>query len=171
MPRQYEFDDDEPYIIIEKQSGTLGSFFVGLAIGAGLALLLAPQSGAQTRREIRRRARRARRAARQVATDVTGTVVDGFNDARRRVEERIDGARQAIEVKKEQVQRAVEAGRAAAQQAREELERRIAETKAAYQAGGDVARGSRASRSPSPTRVSAPAVPAASDVDDEPSGV
>jgi gas vesicle protein len=137
MSRQYEFDDDEPFVVIEKQSGTLGSFFVGIAIGAGLALLFAPQSGVQTRRGLQRRARRAQRAARRMANGVTDTVVDGFQDARRKVEERIDSARQAIEVKKEQVQRAMEAGRAAAQQAREELERRIAETKAAYQPTGD----------------------------------
>ncbi|HEY2378528.1 MAG TPA: YtxH domain-containing protein [Gemmatimonadaceae bacterium] len=139
MSRSYDFDEDEPYVIIEKQSGTLSSFFVGLAIGAGLALLLAPQSGAQTRHGLQRRARRAQRAARHVANDVTDTVVDTFRDARRRVEERIDSAREAIEVKKEQVHRAMEAGRAAAHQAREELERRIAETKASYQAGADAA--------------------------------
>lgn len=133
MPRSYEFDDDEPYVVIEKQSGTLSSFFVGIAVGAGLALLFAPQSGERTRRDLQRRARRAQRAAQRVATGVTDTVVDTFQDARRRVEERIDDARQAIEVKKEQVQRAMEAGRAAAQQAREDLERRIAETKASYQ--------------------------------------
>jgi len=133
MSRSYDFDDEEPYVVIEKQSGTLSSFFVGLAIGAGVALLLAPQSGARTRRGLQRRARRAQRAARQVANGVADTVADTFQDARRRVEEKIDTARQAIEVKKEQVQRAMEAGRAAAQQAREELERRIAETKASYQ--------------------------------------
>jgi hypothetical protein len=44
--------------------------------------------------------------------------------------------------KKEQVHRAMEAGRAAAQEARDELERRIAETKAAYKAGAAVARSS-----------------------------
>src|SRR5690242_3187274 len=137
MSRDYEFDDDEPFVVIEKQSGTLSSFFVGIAIGAGLALLFAPQSGVQTRRGLQRRARRAQRAARQMANDMTDTVVDTFHDARRRVEERIDTARQAIEVKKEQVHRAMEAGRAAAQQAREDLERRIAETKAAYQTTGD----------------------------------
>src|SRR3954452_8512304 len=138
MSRDYEFDDDEPFVVIEKQSGTLSSFFVGIAIGAGLALLFAPQSGVQTRRGLQRRARRAQRAARQMANDMTDTVVDSFHDARRKVEERIDTARQAIEVKKEQVQRAMEAGRAAAQQAREELERRIAESKAAYQPTGDM---------------------------------
>ena len=52
----------------------------------------------------------------------------------------IDTARQAIDLKKRQVSRAMEAGRAAAQEARDELERRIAETKAAYNAGVDVAR-------------------------------
>jgi len=121
MSRDYEFDDDEPFVVIEKQSGTLSSFFVGIAIGAGLALLFAPQSGVQTRRGLQRRARRAQRAARQMANDMTDTVVDSFHDARRKVEERIDTARQAIEVKKEQVTRAMEAGRAAAQQAREDL--------------------------------------------------
>jgi hypothetical protein len=39
----------------------------------------------------------------------------------------------------------VEAGREAAHNAREELERRIAETKAAYDAGADVARRGRPS--------------------------
>lgn len=162
MPRHYEFDDDEPYVVIEKESGTLSSFFIGLAVGAGLALLFAPQAGSQTRRDLRLRARRARRAAQRVAVDVTDTVTDKFTDARRRVEERIDSARQAIEVKKEQVQRAMDAGRAAAQEAREELERRIAETKAAYQAGGEVAR---ATRRPAPTRVTAVA---ATEPDEEP---
>ena len=134
MSRDYDFDDD-PYVVIERHDSSLGSFFVGLAIGAGLALLMAPQSGAQTRRDIKRRARRARRAAERVAGDMSDSVTDTFDSARRRVEERIDSARQAIELKKQQVQRAMEAGRAAAQQARDELERRIAETKAAYQAG------------------------------------
>ncbi len=144
MSRSYDFDDDEPYVIIEKQSGTLSSFFVGLAIGAGVALLFAPQSGAQTRRGLKRRARRAQRAARQVANNVTDTVVDTYQDARRRVEERIDSAREAIEVKKEQVHRAMEAGRAAAHQAREELERRIAETKATYQTEANATTSTRA---------------------------
>jgi gas vesicle protein len=163
MARQYEFDDDEPFVVIEKEQGTLSSFFVGLAIGAGLALLFAPRSGVETRREIKRRARSAERAARRVASDVTDTVTDKFHDARRRVEHRIDRTRQAIEMKKEQVQRAMEAGRAAAQEAREELERRIAETKAAYQAGGEVA------HAPGRTTTTARVVsPAAAEADEEP---
>ena len=142
MSRHDELDD-ERYVVIERRSGGASSFLVGLAIGAGLALLFAPTSGEETRREIKRRARRAKRAARQMATDVTDTVADKFDSARRRVEEKIDEARQAVELKKHQVKSAMDAGRAAAQQARDELERRIAETKAAYAAGAEVARSSR----------------------------
>lgn len=139
----FDIDEDDAYIVIEKHSGGLGSFFVGLAIGAGVALLLAPRSGADTRREIQRRARGARDAATRVATDVTDTVVGTFEDARRRVEEQIDDARTAIDLKKAQVHRAMEAGRIAAADARVELEQRIAETKAAYAAGSDVVRAGR----------------------------
>ena len=169
MPRPYDFDEDEPYVVIEKQSGTLSSFFVGLAVGAGLALLFAPQSGERTRRDLQRRARRAQRTARRVATDVTDTVVGGFNDARRRVEDSIDATRQAIEVKKEQVQRAMEAGRAAAQQAREELERRIAETKAAYPSGADSGRPSSEPPARRPASTKRPAAVSTSS-DQEPEG-
>ena len=145
--------DDEPAVIIERNSGGVGSFLLGVAIGAAAALLLAPQSGAATRRDLRRGARRARRAANDLAGDISTRVTDTFEQARDRVEHGIDTARQAIDLKKRQVSRAMEAGRAAAQQARDELERRIAETKAAYNAGVDVARSGNA------------ALPASADVD------
>ncbi len=130
---RYEFEDDDPYVVIERHDGpSVAPFLVGLAMGAGLALLMAPRSGAATRRGIKRRATRVRRAAEQAVTDVKDGVVDTFEDARRRVEEQIDTARLAIDLKRRQVNRAMEAGRVAAQQARDELEQRIAETKAAY---------------------------------------
>jgi gas vesicle protein len=139
-----DYDDDEPYIIIEKSSSSgLGSFLVGLAVGAGLALLFAPQSGTETRRRMSQRAQRVRRAAEDAVGDVTEKVSETFETARQRVEEKIDETRDAIETKRSQVQRAVQAGREAAQQAREDLERRLAETKAAYNAGAQVAREAR----------------------------
>lgn len=130
--------DDEPYVIVEKHEGSVGSLLIGVAIGAGLALLFAPRSGLETRREIRARARRAQDAALDLAAGVTDTVVDTYQGARQQVEDRIDAAREAIEIKRQQVVRAMDAGREAAQSARDELERRIAETKAAYQAGVEV---------------------------------
>jgi gas vesicle protein len=145
----YEFDDDAPYVVIERTSGSPGSFLIGAALGVGLALLFAPRSGAETRREISESARRVRARAQDIAGEIGDTVTDSFNEARQEVEDRIETARNAIETKRTQVSRAVDAGRAAARQTREDLERRIAETKEAYEAGADVARvrqGRRAAR-------------------------
>ena len=154
--REYHFDEDEPYVVIEKSEGSTGSFLLGLALGAGVALLFAPRSGQETRRDLNRRANRVKDAAQGMAEDLTDSVRDRFHEARQQVEERIDSARHAVEVKRQQVTQAVHAGRAAAAQAREDLERRIAETKAAYDAGeatartrprGDGGRSTRAGRS------------------------
>ncbi len=49
--------DDLPYILVERDSGgSFGSFFLGALVGAGLALLFAPQSGEETQDYIRARA-------------------------------------------------------------------------------------------------------------------
>ena len=108
-----------------------------------MALLFAPRSGRETREDIGKRARAAQDRVRDVAGGVTDQVVDTFETARSRIEEQIESARSAIVTKKEQVTRAMEAGREAAHQARTDLERRLAETKAAYNAGADVARSGR----------------------------
>ena len=135
---EYEwYDDDEPYVrepyvIIERREAGIGSFLVGAALGAGLALLLAPQSGEETRREIARRARRAQDAAQGFVEDVSGTVADKFQEVRATVEERIEATLDAVDDKKRRVSNAFHAGRAAAREARGELEQRIAESKAAY---------------------------------------
>jgi gas vesicle protein len=140
----------EPYIVIEKHSGGVGNLLVGVLIGAGVALLFAPRSGEDTRDDIRRRARRAGNSVKGAARGVTDQVVDTFETARTRVEEQIETARSAIELKKRQVSRAVEAGREAAEQARGDLERRLAESKAHYASGEGTTRGSTRSRIPVP---------------------
>jgi gas vesicle protein len=137
MDEQDWYDEDpylaeRPYVIVERQEPGIGSFLIGLALGAGVALLLAPQSGEETRRGIARRARRAQAAAQDFVEDVSGTVADKFNEVRASVEERIDATFEAVDTKKRQVSNAFEAGRAAARQTRGELENRIAERKAAY---------------------------------------
>jgi len=128
----YDWDEDEPYVVIEQNSPGVGSFIVGLAVGAGLALLFAPRSGAETRRDIQRKAREVGDQAQDLVSELTESVGNTFQSARDKVEDRIDSARSAVELKRRQVSNAVDAGRAAAQQARVELEQRIAETKAAY---------------------------------------
>jgi len=135
---EYEWydDDDEPYaqpyVIVERREPGVGTFLIGLALGAGVALLLAPQSGEETRRGIARRARRAQEAAQDFVEDVSGTVADKFEEVRTSVEERIEATLNAVDDKKRRVSGAFHAGRAAAREARGELEQRIAESKAAY---------------------------------------
>lgn len=136
---RYEVDDDDRIVIVEKHSAGVTPFLIGLALGAGAALLFAPRSGEETRRDLRRRARRARRAAQQAVSDAAESVSDTFDEARQRVEDRIDSVRDAIDLKKRQVNRAMDAGRNAAREARQELEQRLTETKAAYHAGAAVA--------------------------------
>jgi len=130
----YDEDDEyeaEPYVIIEKETG-IGPFLLGIALGAGVALLFAPQSGQETRRGIARSARRAQDAAQDFVEDVSGTVADKFKEVRTSVEERIEATIDAVDERKRRVTNAFHAGRAAAREARGELEQRIAETKAAY---------------------------------------
>ena len=128
----YPYVVEEPYVVVERQGGGVGSLFLGLALGAGLALLLAPQSGEETRRAIARRARRAQEAAQDFVEDVSGTVAEKFQEVRGSVEERIEATLDTVDRKRRQVSNAFDVGRAAARQARGELEQRIAESKAAY---------------------------------------
>lgn len=132
----YEWYDDEPYgepyVIVERHEAGVGSFIVGLALGAGVALLLAPQTGEETRRTLARRARRAQDAAQELVEEMSGTVAEKFNDVRNRVEERIEATFDAVDARKRKVSDAFHAGRAAARETRGDLEQRIAERKAAY---------------------------------------
>jgi hypothetical protein len=46
-------DDDVSYIVIERdKGGSVSSFVIGALVGAGLALLFAPQSGAETQVDV-----------------------------------------------------------------------------------------------------------------------
>ncbi|HEY2806354.1 MAG TPA: YtxH domain-containing protein [Gemmatimonadales bacterium] len=56
---------------------------IGALLGAGVALLFAPQSGSDTRRLIKRRARRLANGAKDKYEDVK----DRIRDARRKAEE------------------------------------------------------------------------------------
>src|SRR2546423_13300483 len=131
------YDDDpyvgRPYVIVERREtgAGIGPFIVGLALGAGVALLLAPQSGEETRRAVARRAKRAQEAAQDFVEDVSGTVADKFNQVRASVEERIDATFEAVDAKKRQVSNAVEAGRAAAGPTRGGVEHPLPERKKA----------------------------------------
>jgi gas vesicle protein len=121
---------DVPYIVIERESGGgVGSFVLGALVGAGLALLFAPQSGRETQDEIKDRARKLRSVA-EVRV----------RDAQRQLEERFEEAREGVHARVDSVKDAVESGRRAAREARGDLERKLDRSKAAYRAGIEAAK-------------------------------
>jgi gas vesicle protein len=140
MARNNHYEDDEAErVIIERHSAGVGSFLAGLAIGAGLALLLAPQTGEDFRRQIRRSARKARSAAEDFTHDLRDRAEDVIQEARTELSHRVGDAREAVNRKKREFTKAVEAGRAAARDTRESLERRIAEARTEIRSEGEAA--------------------------------
>lgn len=122
--------DEVPYIVVEREGGgQFGSFVLGALVGAGLALLFAPQSGEETQEEIRARAKKLRDAAEE-----------RVREAQVQLEERLDQAREGVQSRVGQVKEAVEAGRQAATGARGDLEKKLEKSKAAYRAGMDAAK-------------------------------
>jgi gas vesicle protein len=92
--------DDLDLVFVEEQSSGFLAFIAGAVIGAGIALLLAPRSGAETQREI----------------------AEGVRRLRDRAEDSMAGAR-------DRALHAVEEGRRAAREARQELEERLSAAK------------------------------------------
>ncbi len=122
--------DDVPYIVIDRNGGGgFGSFVLGALVGAGVALLMAPRSGEETQAEIRERAERLRL-----------TAEDRVRDAQRRIEGRMEQAREGLTSRIDDVKEAVDSGKQAAVEARVSLEHRLEQSKAAYRAGIDAAR-------------------------------
>jgi len=121
---------DDRYVVIEQQSSGIGTFLLGLALGAGAALLFAPRSGEETRRMIGSRARDAGTKAREMLDEATTAMQDKLMDVRGEVEGRIDNASRMVQRRRRQVEHAFDAGRSAAHEARRELERKLAEYRA-----------------------------------------
>ena len=122
--------DEVPYIVIDRGGGgQTGSFLLGALVGAGLALLFAPQTGEETQAELKDRARRFR-----------DTAEDKVRVAQKELEERLDQARVGVNERLDSVREAVAAGRGAAVEARGDLERKLERSKAAYKAGIAAAR-------------------------------
>lgn len=122
--------EEGPYIVIERDGGSgVGAFILGALIGAGVALLFAPKSGAETQEDIKRQARKLRTAAEE-----------RVREAQRQIEERLGEVRDGVQTRMDGVKDAVTAGRSAAADARTDLEKRLQRSKAAYRAGVQAAR-------------------------------
>ncbi|MCX7913686.1 MAG: YtxH domain-containing protein [Thermodesulfovibrionales bacterium] len=78
------------------------SFLLGTMVGAGLALLVAPQSGIETRRKIK-----------DFAGDVTDKASEYFEQAKVKATSSIDKGKEILESQKTAISAALEAGKEA----------------------------------------------------------
>ena len=95
----------------------------GGIIGAGVALLLAPQSGRRTRRDIARYARDVQRKGSRAAEDLGDTVGDLVNSIEEKTEEMIDKGKTAAGGARKDLIRLIEEGAAKLEKFRTRLSR------------------------------------------------
>jgi gas vesicle protein len=130
-----DYDDNERVVVIHKDQGGssgLGMLLLGIAIGAGAALLYAPAAGDETRQRLRDEARRAGQKMRDMGDEFSEGLANRVERTREVVDRNLAAARDRVGSRVRGVSEAVEAGREAAMQARGELERAVSETKRAY---------------------------------------
>jgi gas vesicle protein len=88
------------------------SFLLGGIVGAGFALLLAPQSGSETRQKIR-----------QLTEDVKGKTMDYVEEVKGKVTSGVDKGKDYYEEKKSMIASAIDAGKEAYEKEKEKLSR------------------------------------------------
>ena len=133
MARHDEYDDDDRVLIVERESGSaFGTFLLGLALGAGAALLFAPASGEETRQRLQEEARRAGKRVREMTDELTEELSEQVERTRSVIDDRVSQAKNAVTSRARAVGEAAQAGKDAAKQARVELERAVSDTKQAY---------------------------------------
>lgn len=94
-----------------EKANTLLAFTVGSVLGAGIALLLAPQSGEQTRRDVRRMGKKALDKTQALRTELSDSIDTMADEVWERVREEIDRGREWTDNNIRDLQRALDSGR------------------------------------------------------------
>ena len=82
--------DDNDHTVVVVERGGLGQFFLGALMGAGLALLFAPQTGEDTRRNLKNQSRQLRAAAGEKVEGLQESLSGNYERTRDRIEEGIE---------------------------------------------------------------------------------
>jgi gas vesicle protein len=93
--------------------GALGLLTVGALVGAGVALLLAPRRGEETREILRERSTEWARQARERGSDWARKAQETVGDAQVRAQEYLGRGKEVLEDTSAQLRAAFEAGRGA----------------------------------------------------------
>jgi gas vesicle protein len=100
----------------------VSGFMIGGLVGAAVALLLAPQSGEETRTLIRDKSIELRDQVEQTATEARTRAEEIAQEARTKAEDLQSRGRVVLEEQKTRIEKAVDAGKKAAKDKKEELE-------------------------------------------------
>lgn len=93
--------------------GALGLITVGALIGAGVALLLAPRTGEETRELLRERGTDLARRAQERGSELARRAQETMDGAQHKAHDLLGRSREVVEEKSAQLRAAFEAGRSA----------------------------------------------------------
>jgi gas vesicle protein len=93
--------------------GALGLLTIGAIIGAGVALLLAPKTGEETREILREKGADLAKKAQERGTEFAKRAQETMGEAQVRAQEYLGRGREVVEEKSAQLRAAFEAGRSA----------------------------------------------------------
>jgi gas vesicle protein len=99
------------------------AFLIGGAVGAGIALLYAPQSGKDTRKDIAKTARKIKRETVNIVEDAIDTINDFADDVKEKISDLIDSGKDISDSAKKEILKNLEHG----QKTIEKQKKRIAE--------------------------------------------
>jgi gas vesicle protein len=103
-------------------TASLISFLAGSIVGAGIALLFAPQSGEYTRREMRERAERAIIKFHRMEDEIKDAMNETLHSIRLKASQLVDEGKDAAEHKKREIFDAIAAGKTALERERRKIE-------------------------------------------------
>ena len=98
-----------PDTVVNKN--TAAAFIAGALLGAGVALLLAPQSGRKTRRDLSRFAEKTRNKVEAAQIELRQSIDNIVGDAAERIEEGLNRGIDWTDSKIAELQRALDAGK------------------------------------------------------------
>jgi gas vesicle protein len=109
--------DEEHYL-----TASLVSFLAGSIVGAGIALLLAPQSGEYTRREMREKAERAIIRLHRMEDEIKDAMNDVIHSIRLKASQLVDVGKGMAEAKKSGRVDVIAAGKSVLEQKQSRLD-------------------------------------------------